>query len=73
MCTKICPPVIPPLYTIEADGAVSSEQDDHVSEDVEQQSVWVQLSDRGKGVVQVGWPLIEPQLVLEEGQQRETS
>lgn len=33
------PPIIPPLYTVEADGAVGSEQDDHVSEDVEQQSV----------------------------------
>jgi len=32
-------PVVSPLYTIKANGAVGSEQDDHVSEDVEQQSV----------------------------------
>lgn len=39
MCVRRSPPVVPPLYAIEANGAVSSEQDDHVSEDVEQQSV----------------------------------
>lgn len=39
MCVHRSPPVVPPLYAIEADGAVSSEQDDHVSEDIEQQSV----------------------------------
>lgn len=54
MCMHRSPPVVSPLYAIEADGAVSSEQDDHVSEDIEQQSVRVQLGDRCKGVVQVG-------------------
>lgn len=48
------PPIIPPLYTVQADGAVGSEQDDHVFEDVEQQGVRVQLGDRSKGVIQVG-------------------
>lgn len=48
------PPVTPPLDAVQADGAVSSEQDDHVSEDIEQQSVRVQLGDRREGVVQVG-------------------
>lgn len=33
------PPVVLPLYTIKADGAVGSEEYDHVSEDIEQQSV----------------------------------
>lgn len=39
LCVHRSPPVVPPLYAIEADGAIGSEQDDHVSEDVEQQSV----------------------------------
>lgn len=39
------PPVVPLLYAIEADGAVGPEQDDHVSEDIEQESVRVQLGD----------------------------
>ena len=66
-------PVVSPLYTIKANGAVGSEQDDHVSEDVEQQSVWVQLSDRCKGVVQVSRALIEPQLEAAEKQRGGTS
>lgn len=56
------PPIIPPLYTVQADGAVGSEQDDHVFEDVEQQGVRVQLGDGGEGVIQVGGALVEPQL-----------
>lgn len=59
-------PLIPLLYAVEANRAVGPEEDDHVSEDVEQQSVCVQLCDRGKGVVQVGRALIESQLWMEK-------
>lgn len=55
-------PVAPSLDAVEADGAVGSEQDDHVSEDVEQQGVREQLGDGGEGVVQVGGAVVESQL-----------
>jgi len=65
------PPVVPPLDAVEADGAVGSEQDDQISEDVEQQSVRVQLRDGRKGIVQVRRALIEPQLVSTEREKKQ--
>lgn len=55
-------PVVSPLDAVEADGAVCSEQDDQVSEHIEQQSVRVQLGDGGEGIVQVGRPEVQTQL-----------
>lgn len=59
-------PVTAFLDAVETDGAVGSEQDDHVPEDVEQQRVREQLGDGGEGVVQVGGAVIESQLWAEE-------
>lgn len=63
VCTTL--PVVSPLHAVQADGAVCSEEDDHVSEHIEQQSLRVQLGDGGEGIIQVRRPQVQTQLARE--------